>query len=129
MSEPIIILIIIVSLIGLFSFLGVFFFLVFKYQKPYLKANENKVNGFHYEFSPKEFAYFTFHEKKCPNCGSLMEQIKTCDLKDWRDISTSTDVNYRNPYGQAKCYNYMYHCHNCNSKYTLNQLSNIKNSQ
>ncbi len=77
--------------------------------------------GFRYEFSRKEFMYFLFKKKICPNCGGLLKKNKNFETVDGSTFDTVSVPLYIKG-REVKRYFYSFTCHKCNSSYELSEL-------
>lgn len=78
--------------------------------------------AFRYEFTGKEFIYFLFKKKICPRCGGIMTKEKCCEMVDGSIFNTMAVPLYIQG-RQVKYYFYRFACDDCNSKFTLSELS------
>ena len=79
-------------------------------------------NGFRYEFTGKEFSYFLFGKKICPNCGGKMIKNKCAETVDGAKFNTVSVPLYVQG-REIKCYYYSFTCEKCNSEFTLSELA------
>ena len=84
--------------------------------------------SFRYDFTMKEFGYFLFKKKACPNCGEKMYKEKCCEIIDGSVFNTSSVPLYIRR-GQVKHYFYRYNCTSCGAKFTLTELSKEKKDE
>lgn len=79
-------------------------------------------DGFRYEFTPSELAYYLFKKKNCPHCGGKMEKKKDFEFVSGRELNRKTDPFYTSE-ARVKRYFYSYCCVKCGSTFKLSELS------
>ncbi|MCB6415376.1 hypothetical protein LI221_09930 [Faecalimonas umbilicata] len=81
-----------------------------------------KHQGFSYDFTMKELAYFLFKEKKCPKCGGRMEKSKGYRTVRGETLNSSANAFFVQN-ARIKQYVYNYTCQQCGASYTLDELA------
>ena len=81
-----------------------------------------KHDGFRYEFTMKELAYFLLKKKACPRCRGNMTRSKGYETVDGREVNSSSDAFFV-PNAKIKRYQYFYSCERCGREYTLHELA------
>lgn len=79
-----------------------------------------KHDGFVYEFTMREFFYFMFCKKKCPNCNGELEKKKDYETVKGTNFSKRSVVYLKQ---RVKHYIYKFTCKQCGSQYTLEELA------
>lgn len=79
-------------------------------------------DGFSYDFTGKELAYFLFNGKKCPKCGVKMERSKEYEIVDGASLNSKAEAFFV-PNAKIKKYVYTYTCQVCKTKYSLKELA------
>lgn len=79
--------------------------------------------AFRYEFSARELMYLLFRKKSCPECGGRMEKVKGYETKLGSDFHSSGRGMFFADNDRVKHYQYAYHCHQCGSQFTLQELA------
>lgn len=80
------------------------------------------VNGFRYDFTGKELAYFLFKRKRCPKCGNVMTKKKCAETVDGAKFNTASVPLYIRG-REIKYYYYSFTCEKCGAEYMLADLA------
>ena len=79
-------------------------------------------DAFRYDFTGKELIYFLFKKKMCPKCGGKMIKSKGYETVEGRVFNRKADAFFI-PNAKVKHYLYFFTCQQCNSEFTLSELS------
>lgn len=81
-----------------------------------------KHNALRYDFTGKELIYFIFKKKICPKCGGIMIKSKGYETVKGAVFNGKTDPFFIQN-AKVKHYRYFFTCQQCNSEFTLSELS------
>lgn len=85
-----------------------------------------KHDAFLYEFTFKEFWYFLFGRKRCPDCEGQLVKEKTYETRQESEFQTRRGRRFFHNNAKVKYYIYKYRCTQCNALFSLKELANGK---
>ena len=85
-----------------------------------------KHDGFAYVFTPKEFCYFVFKKKNCPECGKKMKKIKEYNTVNGSYFNENANGILWDK-ENVKNYIYKFKCENCGKEFSLKELAEKNN--
>lgn len=83
---------------------------------------DKKHDAFRYDFTPREFLFFLFGKKTCPECGGPMGRVKLREHVKGREFNTRSSAPFHAD-ADVLHYRYEYRCGRCGRTYSLEQLA------
>lgn len=81
-----------------------------------------KHDGFRYDFTGRELAYFLFGKKICPKCQGKLVKSKGYETVEGSVFNSKTAAFFI-PNSKIKHYLYFYNCEKCGAEFTLSELA------
>ncbi len=85
---------------------------------------QERAQGFKYDFTASELKAFLFHSKRCPICEGELEKIRTCEMVKGEDLNSVSDPFFVKN-ARVNHYGYVFRCQGCGREFTLEELAEM----